>query len=407
LHATCGLNGEHQVTTYFKDRNSTRSLAMIKKSKIRGRYLPMTLAVVMIIGGWAWTAQADPLVAGGPIPAKQQAAAAAYWTREKIAAAPAMKMPVDRGAAVVDTAALVDEVFLGPEEMAPAGMPDPDADRIARKAYPRDWRVPSNAQVLEEIMAPDAAADIDAGTSATYTYYDVNTQTALWNILPHRWSGKLTFNTPSGTSSCSATVISGNNIVTAAHCLYDSTNNVWYSNWVFTPAYRNGSAPYGTFPATAKWILTAWINLTGSYSINTWARHDVAIIKLGNNSSGQSINSAVGWAGRLWNSGYAKLNFNSGYPARTYTDATITNGPAQYLRSCTNESFQQTTETLGGGCFWGRGISGGSWLIGYKPFVASGQVNSVNSGLFINQQNLYGARFNSSNIVPLCTAAGC
>jgi hypothetical protein len=45
--------------------------------------------------------------------------------------------------------------------------------------------------------------------------------------------------------------------------------------------------------------------------------------------------------------------------------------------------------------------------VGYKPFVVNGQVNSVNSGLFIGQQNLYGARFNSNNIVPLCTARGC
>ena len=62
---------------------------------------------------------------------------------------------------------------------------------------------------------------------------------------------------------------------------------------------------------------------------------------------------------------------------------------------------------LGSGCFWGPGISGGSWLVGYKPFVVTGRVNSVNSGLFIGQQNLYGARFNSSNIVPLCNARGC
>lgn len=380
---------------------------MLSKNISITKYLAFTLVVAVLIGGAAWTAQADPLVAGGAISAKKQAEAAAFWTRDRIAKAPAMKMPVDHGPGGIDTAALVDEAFLGPPEMSPAGKPDPGADVVARNAYPGDWKVRSNQQVLDDIMGTDAAAAIDAGTSATYTYYDVNTQAALANIFPHRWMGKLTFSTASGSSSCSATVISGNNIVTAAHCVYDSTNNVWYSNWVFTPAYRNGTAPYGTFPATARWVLNSWINLTGSYSINTWARHDVAILKLGTNSAGQTINSAVGFAGRLWNASYNQLNFNSGYPARTYTDALIATGPAQYLRSCTNESFQQTTETLGGGCFWGRGISGGSWLIGYKPFVVNGQVNSVNSGLFIGQQNMYGARFNSNNIVPLCTAAGC
>src|SRR3990170_4635459 len=106
---------------------------------------------------------------------------------------------------------------------------------------------------------------------------------------------------------------------------------------------------------------------------------------MGNNSAGQTLNAAVGWAGRMWNAGNNQLVFNSGYPARTYTDATIASGPAQYLRACTAESFLQTTETLGSGCNWGRGISGGSWMVGYKPLVVTGAVNSVNSGLFINQ----------------------
>ena len=217
----------------------------------------------------------------------------------------------------------------------------------------------------------------------------------------------MTFTTPAGGASCSATVISGNNIVTAAHCVYDSSTNRFFSNWAFTPAYRNGSAPYGTFAASSCTVLTAWVNLSGSYSIATWARHDVAVCKMGNNSAGQTLNGAVGWSGRLWNAGNNQLMFNSGYPGRTYTDATIANGPTQYLRACTAESFQQTTETLGMGCSWGRGISGGSWMVGYKPFVATGQVNSVNSGIYFGQTNIYGARFNSNNIVPLCNAVGC
>ena len=65
---------------------------------------------------------------------------------------------------------------------------------------------------------------------------------------------------------------------------------------------------------------------------------------MGNNTAGQTLNDAVGWAGRLWDADYRQLNFNSGYPAYTYADDLITDGPAQYLRACTNESFQQTTD---------------------------------------------------------------
>lgn len=65
--------------------------------------------------------------------------------------------------------------------------------------------------------------------------------------------------------------------VTAAHCVYDTAVNQFYANWVFTPAFRNGSAPYGSFSATACTILTAWVNLSGGFSINSWTRYDVAV----------------------------------------------------------------------------------------------------------------------------------
>jgi V8-like Glu-specific endopeptidase len=344
------------------------------------------------------------LTVSDSVRAKQQATALAYWTRARIAAAPALALPVDMSAGGIDAAILYEAEVTGPAESSAPGMGDPNAARVARAVYGQDWA----ALESEDEPALDEPADEMAGTSGVFTFYDVNTIAALWNIYPHRWDGKFTFTTPSGGSSCSATVISNNNIVTAAHCVYDTpSRNRFWTNKVFTPAYRNGSAPFGTFATTSCTVLTSWVNLSGGFSINTWSRHDVAVCSLGRNALGQTINQAVGWAGRLWNAGNSQLVFNSGYPARTFTDALISNGPAQYLRACTAETFLQTTETLGSGCFWGRGISGGSWLVNYKPFVISGNVNSVNSGLFIGQPNLYGARFNSSNIVPLCNARLC
>jgi len=363
--------------------------------------------VVMADLALVLSVQADELTVTKSLSKRQQAAASSYWTRERIATAPAMPLLIDKGHGGIDSAAQDEAFVAGQVGSEPAGIADPYADKIAASVYSQDWSALERASDTEEGLMPDGPFDVEAGTAGVYTYFDVNIVTAFWNIYPHKWDGKLTFTTASGGASCSATAISKNNIVTAAHCVYDTTANKFYSNWVFTPAYRNGSAPYGTFTAKFCTVLNAWVNLTGSYSINTWARHDVAVCTMNNNSTGQTLNAAVGWAGRLWNASYQQLNFNSGYPARIYTDATISVGPAQYLRACINESFAQTTETLGGGCYWGRGISGGSWLIAYKPFVVSGNVNSVNSGLFIGQQNLYGARFNSSNIVPLCTARSC
>lgn len=367
---------------------------------VRAKFDVIVISVAIGFSILALNVQAAPLTVTKSVAAQQQMAASAYWTRDRIATVPAMAMPIDNGKGGIDTAALDEKTPVGPVGSAAPSLAKPGADLIARAAYAQDWAA------LDAELGAEVPADVQTGTAGVYTYYDVNTQTPLWQIYPHVWDGKLTFSVPGGSASCSATVISGNNIVTAAHCVYDTTNNRWYSNWVFTPAYRNGSAPYGTFTANACTILSAYINLSGSYSINTWARYDVAVCTLNKNSAGQTINQAVGWAGRLWNAGYQQLVFNSGYPAQDYNLATISS-PAQYLRACVNETFQQTTDTLGGGCYWGPGISGGSWLVGYKPFVVSGNVNSVNSGLYGGQQNLYGARFNSNNIVPLCNTRGC
>lgn len=333
----------------------------------------------------------------------EQKAALAFWTRKAIAEAKPLEMKSQPGTAAVvsEEAALSEAKATGPAGYAPAGAPAADANRVAQAAYPSDW-----AALQEELRQTTAAADLPAGTSQVYTSYVANQAGVMQLIYPHVWVGRLSFTTPNGTSYCSGTSISGNVMLTAAHCLYDSTNNRWYSNWVLTPAYRAGSAPYGTFAARQCWVLTAWVNLTGSYAINTWARHDVGVCKMGPNSAGRTLNSAVGWMGRQWNAPYVRHFHDLGYPFRDYNNNLLPNA-GLYLRACVAESFTQTTETRGLGCNYGGGISGGPWVINYAPGVVSGYADGVNSGLFIGSQNLYGARFNSNNIVPLCTAAVC
>jgi hypothetical protein len=329
-----------------------------------------------------------------------QQAALKHWTRDAIASAKPMEMPAQFGQAAVDAAAAAAPQATGPVGSSPAGVSSANANRVAREAYPQDWAAISTGT--------DAAAlDEPAGTSQVYTSYTANPNSALQTMYPHRWVGRLTFTTPSGTSFCSGTSISNNVMLTAAHCLYDTTNNRWYSNWVLTPAYRNGSAPYGSFAATQCWVLTAWVNLSGSFAINSWTQHDVGVCRMGNNSAGQTLNTAVGWMGRQWNFPYARHFHVVGYPFRDYNNNTLSSGAGAFLRACVSESFQQTTETRGTGCNWGGGISGGPWIVGYAPTVVTGAADGVNSGIFIGTQNMYGARFNSNNIVPLCNAATC
>ena len=76
---------------------------------------------------------------------------------------------------------------------------------------------------------------------------------------------------------CSASVISGKNIiVTAAHCCWDRTKNNWIGGWSFAPAYNSGAAPYGVFSWAQARVLNSWIN-------NGDIASDVCLIALQNN----------------------------------------------------------------------------------------------------------------------------
>ena len=335
----------------------------------------------------------------------EQTAALRYWTRDRLAATQPLAIAVDAGPSDVVTAELGRMAVNEPPGFAAGGLPEPDADRIARRHYPAEWSAREERNTGEAVAAAEMGPLAPDGTSQVYTSYIVNQSAPLWKQYPYRTIGRLSFLTANGTNFCSATSISGNNvIVTAAHCVYNSTANVWYSNFVFTPAFRGTSGPYGNFPAQSCWILNSYINLTGNYAVNTWGPHDVAVCKMNNNSAGKSLSAAVGWLGRTWNNPYNVHVHNNGYPFFDFNNNSLPNA-GKYLHTCIGETFQQAAELLGVGCNRGPGISGGPWVVGLAPFVATGWVNSVNSGLFFGTQNLYGARFNSNNIVPLCNIA--
>lgn len=384
---------------------------MNRKSKMVAVVLAVLgLLLALSLGAQAQagaTQTAPPAVTGKVISEAEQAAALRYWTRERLAAAQPLTAVVDRGSNEILAAPQSATAATGAPGYTTVGLPDADADRAARQAYPAEWSAREERAGAGMATLAGSEPLAPTGSSQVYTHYIVNQAAPLWKQFPFKAMGRLSFTTPNGTNFCSATSISANSvIVTAAHCLFDSTTNTWYSNAVFTPAFRNTSGPYGTFPAQNCWILNSYTNLTGTYAINTWAPHDVAVCKMNKNSAGKTLAAAVGWLGLTWNNNYNVHVHNTGYPFFDYNNNSIPNA-GKYLHTCIAETFQQTAELLGMGCNRGPGFSGGAWVVGLSPFVATGWVNSVNSGLFFGTQNFYGARFNSNNIVPLCNTAGC
>lgn len=355
----------------------------------------------------AATQAASAAITGRAVSEAEQKAALRFWTKDRMATTQPLAFAVDAGLSDVVAGELGTMAVTEPPGFAPGGLPDANADRMARRDYPAEWSSREERNTGESVSPSVVEPFAPAGTGQVYTSYIVNQAAPLWKQFPYKTMGRLSFTTPNGTNYCSATNISGNSvIVTAAHCVFNSTTNTWYSNVVFSPAFRNTSAPYGTFPAQSCWILNNYINLTGNYAVNTWGPHDVAVCKMNKNSAGKTLAASVGWLGLTWNQSYNVHVHNNGYPFFDFNNNSIPNA-GKYLHTCIGETFQQTGELLGVGCNRGPGISGGPWVIGLAPFVSTGWVNSVNSGLFFGTQNLYGARFNSNNIVPLCNTAGC
>ena len=80
--------------------------------------------------------------------------------------------------------------------------------------------------------------------------------------MPATSVGKLYFEEPSGTFTCSATVISAPNestVWTAGHCVSDGKGD-WYSDFVFQPDRHGSSIPFGEFRAQEVAAPAGWVD---------------------------------------------------------------------------------------------------------------------------------------------------
>jgi hypothetical protein len=127
-----------------------------------------------------------------------------------------------------------------------------------------------------EAGSVDAVAPLRAGTSTNATKdgsvlqmtvdyafaFDRYEVAPPYTEFPKSTHGKVFFTDPStGTNYvCSGTALSSENrsvVWTAAHCV-NGGGGPWYTNWLFAPARRDGSNPYGTFAARELWSTSGW-----------------------------------------------------------------------------------------------------------------------------------------------------
>ncbi|MCZ6913886.1 MAG: trypsin-like serine protease [Rickettsia endosymbiont of Ixodes persulcatus] len=95
--------------------------------------------------------------------------------------------------------------------------------------------------------------------------------------------------------SCSATFITPNHVVTAAHCIYDPYVRTFHQGFAVIPGENDLSHPYGSRAVTNGWVPSTWTGTTpdqpGMIALGD-VRHDYAVLKI-NGSHGHTSNYNV------------------------------------------------------------------------------------------------------------------
>jgi len=195
--------------------------------------------------------------------------------------------------------------------------------------------------------------------------------------------GKVFFTSNSGVNYvCSgAAVISTNESVvwTAGHCVNEGPG-AFYKNFLFVPAYRDGTAPYGKFAATTLLTTSGW-QLSGEWGV------DVGAAIVGKNDLGKTLSEAVDEAPLVFGATRSQPYKIYGYPAAKKFSG-------QRMRVCETswlmDDASPTPDTMGASCDMTGGSSGGPWV------TSTGAVASVVSYGYRSLQNvLFGPHLES------------
>ncbi|MFB6510651.1 trypsin-like serine peptidase [Streptomyces virginiae] len=241
-------------------------------------------------------------------------------------------------------------------------------------AVPGATRTPVATSATPTTVAPTAAASPTAFPQAGGAW------TAGGAVV--KTSGRVFFKMGDRTASCSGdsiTSANGSTVITAGHCV--KYQGAWHTNWVFVPAYNNGSAPYGQWSATKTFATDQW---AASEDMNM----DVGLAVVAP-LNGQTLSQAVGAQGIAFNGGYNKKMYSFGFPAAAPYDGS----KLVYCSGNSGKDFLLTKDhSLG--CNMTGGSSGGPWFQDFNEATGLGTQVSVNSfGYTFLPNRMYGPYF--------------
>jgi V8-like Glu-specific endopeptidase len=187
---------------------------------------------------------------------------------------------------------------------------------------------------------------------------------------PYITVGRLFFTAGGKPMFCSASVIQRRIVVTAGHCVHSGTSSGFFSNWMFVPAYRDGTAPLLTWNWRAAIVTSTWA--TGGGEVPGTA--DYAMIEFADQPVGGSVRAlgnVTGWLG--WQTLSLEWNHTSklGYPCNLDN--------CQKMQNVMSDDVIAGGNIVSDGSDAGSGSDGGPWVQNFQVLQAGGGTDN-NSG---------------------------
>jgi V8-like Glu-specific endopeptidase len=312
------------------------------------------------------------LFATGPSQAQENAvivanpdakASAVYWTPERFKAAKPLPMPhADPGATLREEPSAAGTVESS-DGRAPSQRLGPSAQRL----FTPDTKDRSDGAA----SAPGAVGTIGAQFTSTRVFPLFTGTSASFSAdraYPYSTVGTLFFSINGSPFLCSASVIQHRIVATAGHCVHSGTASGFYSNWVFVPAFRDGTAPLLSWNWRAAIVTGAWA--TGGGTVPNAA--DYAMIEFGDQRVGRrtlALGDVTGWLG--WQTRSLSANHTSklGYPCNLDGCQKMQNITSGAFRNTAPNNVEYGSDATGGS-------SGGPWVQNFQLLQAGGGTGS-------------------------------
>lgn len=295
-----------------------------------------------------------------------EAKRAEYWTPQRFAAAKPLDLPLAK--AGEQTKGLA-EPSVGAPASSPAQAPSAEPVPVIEQLF-------APAAGIENLIGDATPTPQDRGTAGAY--FTSTRVTPLFDgatgpysadrSYPYRTVGKLFFSIDGQPYLCSASIINRRVIATAGHCVHSGRGGIsgFFSNWVFVPAYRDGTAPFLRWNWRQVTVTSTWA--TGGGGVPNAA--DYAMIVLGDQPVRRGgapvrIGEYLGWLGWQTLNLFPNHTSKLGYPCNLDRCEKMQNITSQSHERGGNNTVLYGSDARGGS-------SGGPWVKNFSITAAGG-----------------------------------